>query len=94
MRKILAIMVFHKFDNSCLYLTLPQIYESQDSEVMRNATVLDVLGKVERKLIEVGSLPNLTADCTNRHPWGKICIKVNRIVNFPYQGTVLIRFTL
>lgn len=46
LRKILSIMVFHKFDNSCLYLTLPQIYESEDQSIQENPKVLQVLNRV------------------------------------------------
>ncbi len=53
-----------------------------------------MLQKLDEKILELAALPNLQADCTNRHPWGKVQIKVNKITNFPFQGNVFIRFTL
>lgn len=88
-------MLCHKYDNSCLYLTLPLIYDNDINFPKRDIiAVNNVFSKLEDKVKEFSLVINPIADCTNRHAWGKIRIHVGRIVNFPFQGLVFVRLTL
>lgn len=51
LRKINAIMVCHKYDSFCLWLTLPIIYE--DEQNSQNPEVLSVLQKVQARINEM-----------------------------------------
>lgn len=85
LRKIQTIMVCHKFDTTCLFVTLPTIYESSNDKITEAQPIVnDVLTKVQEKIDELSKHQNPVADCTNRHSWGKIKIQISRIVNFPY----------
>jgi hypothetical protein len=51
LRKIKVLMLCHKYDNSCLYLTLPLIYENDVQFPKRDiAAVRNVFSKVQEKV--------------------------------------------
>jgi len=44
--------------------------------------------------MQLSEIQNEYGDHTNRHPWGKLKILINKITNFPYTGAVFVRLSL
>ena len=44
-KQIDAILITHKYDTTCVYLTLPEIYENSEN-TNENITLLDEIAKV------------------------------------------------
>lgn len=89
--KIETLLVCHKYDSTPLYLTVPMFYEGT---AVKGSSVSRILAAVKDKLIEMSAVVNPFADETNRHSWGKLKIHINQLRNFPFYGTVFVKFSL
>ena len=50
-RKIDVIMISHRYDDDCLYITIPEIYESDDLQIEFNFMLDEIL-----KLLTINAL--------------------------------------
>jgi len=70
LRIIDCILVTHKFDNLCMYLTIPTIFEMD--QISGESLPRFVLQAVGNKLNQISEVKHEFSDHTNRHPWGKL----------------------
>ena len=75
MRKIDCLMITHRYDTLCCFITVPVIFEMIE---VKGAYSLQrgVLDAVHKTLGEFVDQENVYADETNRHAWGKVKIHV------------------
>ena len=74
-RKIECLMLAHRFDKLCMYLTVPIFYEMGDLKGQVKH-VQKVLAAVSEKIKEIALLVNPYADETNSRAWGKIRVAI------------------
>ena len=78
-------MLYHGYDNSCLFLTPPVVYEATDDEMVHaSQDVVVLINVIVEKVSEFSKIQHPAADYRNRHPWGKIMLRVKRIIDFPF----------
>jgi hypothetical protein len=86
-------MLTHRFDNLCMFLTLPLFYEEQDLMSQLSA-VSRVIAAVRDRIEALALIPNPYADETNRISWGKLKVQVGSMQNFPYYGNIFVKVSL
>lgn len=87
-------MLTHNYDKTGLFITVPLIYESAQKCPEYTSQVLKVVANKIEQFATMNPVEMLPMDQTNRYPWGKIMININKITNFPFQGTVFVRISL
>lgn len=91
-RKIDVIMISHKYDDDCLYLTIPEIHDSPEFHKI----FMPLLDTLETNLIMNATNPPegmFPIDQTNKNPFGKIMLEVLSIKHFPFFHNVFIRIS-
>ena len=90
-----VLLITHEYDKNCLFVTAPIIFDTKRNYVEFKSIILETLRhKIEEHSMYEPERVKELIDCTNRYAWGKLFIYVNKIKNFPYQGSILVRLSV
>ena len=90
-----VLLITHSYDNNCLFLTAPIIFNTRQFYPEFKSVILETLmEKIQMHSEMEPEALSMEMNCTNRYSWGKMYVFINKIINFPYAGQLFVRLNI